>query len=100
MEGVKRFCLFKDDSKSKITTSDFKPYLKSVNDPECVFDQADYDVLYFNERYLNDEIDVMFMEINLSFSTEKNVKARKNLNIENSAGSDYLLNEFFFKYGS
>jgi len=35
-----------------------------------ILNQPDYDVLYFNDRYINGELDVMFTELNLQFTTE------------------------------
>jgi len=43
-----------------LTTCDFQTYFKAANDPESIFYQPDDDVLYFNDRYLNGELDVMF----------------------------------------
>jgi len=47
-------------SKCNLTTRDFQTYFKSVNYPESICYQPDDDVLYFNDRYLNGELDVMF----------------------------------------
>ena len=57
-------------SKCNLTSRDFQTYFKSVNDPESTFYQPDDDVLYCNDRYLNGELDVMFTELNLQFTTE------------------------------
>jgi len=35
-----------------------------------ILNQPDDDVLYFNDRYINGELDVMFTELNLQFTTE------------------------------
>jgi len=35
-------------------------YLKSIYDPESVFFQPDEDILLFNERYLQGELQCMF----------------------------------------
>lgn len=37
-----------------LTANTFVNYFKSVNDPEGRFYQADEDVIFFNERYLNE----------------------------------------------
>ena len=55
--------------------------------------------MFFNGRYINGELDVMFSELNVPFCVDELVKACKKLNSGKSAGSDYWLNEFF-KYGS
>ena len=55
--------------------------------------------LYFNERYLNNELQCMFSELNIEISYLEVVKASDELNLGKSAGPDYVLNEFF-KYGS
>ena len=47
-------------SKCNLTTRDFQTYFKSVNYPESICYQPDDDVLYFNDRYLNGELDGMF----------------------------------------
>ena len=46
--------------KCVLTTCDFQTYFKSAYDSESIFYQPDDDVLYFNDRYLNGELDVMF----------------------------------------
>ncbi|XP_053395382.1 uncharacterized protein LOC123523921 isoform X1 [Mercenaria mercenaria] len=85
-------------SKTSLTTKDFLEYFKSINDPDSVFFQPDEDVIYFSDRYLNGESEVMFNELNIPFSQTEIIKACKNLNTGKSGGPDYFLNEFF-KYG-
>ena len=81
--------------KCPISTQHFFEYFKSVNDPQSVFFQPDEDILYFNERYLNGELQVMFDELNSPISVEEIKKACATLNNGKSAGPDKLLNEFF-----
>ena len=41
---------------STLNVSNFYEYFKSINDPQSVFFQPDEDVIIFNERYLNNEL--------------------------------------------
>ena len=51
--------------------------------------------MFFNGRYINGELDVMFSELNVPFCVDDEiVKACKKLNSGKSAGSNYWLNEF------
>ena len=84
---------------SSLSSNDFVQYFKSINDPESVFFQADEDIIYFNERYLDGELSVMFDELNVPFTINDVKKACNKLNNGKSGGPDYFLNEFF-KYGS
>jgi len=45
-----------------------------------VFHQPDEDVVFFNDRYLNGELDIMFSELNVPFCVDEIVKACKKLN--------------------
>jgi len=48
--------------------------------------------VFFNDRYLNGELDVMFSELNVPFCVDEIVKACKKLNsLVKSAWSDYWL---------
>ena len=84
---------------SNLNSSQFYAYLKSINNPDSAFFQADEDVLIFNERYLNGELQVMFDELNIEISCSEILKACKQLRTGKSGGPDFLLNEFY-KYGS
>ena len=46
-------------------------YFQAVNNPDDRFYQADGDILQFNERYVNDEMDIMFLELDLPISLEE-----------------------------
>ena len=83
---------------SKLHTDDFVRYFKSINDPDSHFYQPDEDIVYFNERYLNDELHVMFEELNMEITHEEIKKACICLKTGKSAGPDYVLNEFL-KHG-
>ena len=43
------------------------------------FFQSDNDILYFNERFLNSEIQIMFEELNGSMTQEEIMRAIKQL---------------------
>ena len=62
------------------------------------FFQPDDDIVYFNDRYVNGELSVMFAELNVKISKENIVKACKSLNNGKSSGPDNILNECL-KYG-
>lgn len=83
---------------SSLASDDFVSYFKSVNDPDSVFFQPDEDILYFNERYLGGELNIMFEELNNIITTHEIKKCCKKLNNGKSGGPDNFLNEFF-KYG-
>jgi hypothetical protein len=62
------------------------------------FYHPDEDFLYFNNRYLDGEFNIMFSELNIPFSNPEIIKACKNLNSGKSAGSDSLLNDFLIRF--
>ena len=86
-------------STNSVSANQFARYFKSINDPDSVFYQADEDILFFNERYVNGEIHVMFGELDVEISNTEILKAIKQLKNNKSCGPDLLLNEFF-KYGA
>ena len=55
-------------SSKKVNSQQFAKYFKAVNDPESRFFQADKDVLYYNERYVKGELEVMFQELDVRIS--------------------------------
>ena len=60
---------------SNIQLSTFEQYFKAVNNPSDPFYRPDEDVIYFNERYENDEFGIIFDELNSNFSREEISKA-------------------------
>ena len=84
---------------TNISNNDFYTYFKAVNNPDSHFFQADEDVVNFNNRYINNELQIMFSELNIEISQYEINKACKELRNNRSGGSDCLINEFF-KYGS
>ena len=64
------------------------------NNPESVFYTPDKDVLYFNERYVKGEIQVMFSELDEPISRSEISKAINQLSNGKSAGPDRLIYEF------
>ena len=63
-----------------------------------VFDSLHAQGLYFNERFLNDDAQVIFDELNVEITTREYHKAIAQLKLHRSGGPDGLLNEFFI-YG-
>ena len=82
--------------KSKnISLVDFEDYFKAVNNLEDPFFQPDEDILYFNERFLNSETQIMFDELNVNITVEEIRRAINQLKTGRSGGPDKFLNEFF-----
>ena len=73
----------------------FDKYFKAINNPEDPFFQADDDILYYNERFLNEEAQVMFDELNVDITSNEIQKAISQLKQNRSGGPDGFLNEFF-----
>lgn len=81
-------------SKCSIDVKMFSEYFQAINDPNNRFYQADEDILYFNERYMQGEFQVMFDELNLPISMEEIKLGVSQLRNGTSAGPDLFLNEF------
>ena len=73
----------------------FDKYFKTINNPEDPFFQADDDILYYKERFLNEEAQVMFDESNVDITSNGIQKAISQLKQNRSGGLDGFLNEFF-----
>ena len=78
-----------------MSASRFSEYFRAINNPDDHFYQADEDIIFFNERYLNGEYQVIFNELNVEISYEEITKAVKQLRNGASAGPDLYINEFF-----
>ena len=85
--------------KHSISSKKFADYFKAINDPEGRFYQVDDDILFYNERYVRGEYQIMFDELNTDILNDEILTAIKQLRNGASSGPDMLLNEFF-KYGS
>ena len=80
---------------SKVLSADiFGQYFKAINDPQSPFYQADEDILHFNERFLNSDVQVMFGQLDVEITQTEILKAIKELKTSRSGGPDKLLNEF------
>ena len=75
--------------------SSFEQYFRSINNPLDPFYSPDEDIVFFNERYANDEFNIMFVELNIGISHEEILNAIKQLKLNKSSGPDMLINEFF-----
>lgn len=84
-------------NKCPIETKRFAEYFQAINDPNDRFYQPDEDILFFNERYIQGEIQVMFDELNLPITIQEIKKGVSQLRNGASAGPDLLLNEFLKK---
>ena len=72
----------------------FEQYFKAINNPVDPFYSPDEDILYFNERYENNEFEIIFEELNFSFTLDEILKAIGQLKANKSSGPDMLINEF------
>ena len=78
-----------------LSTNTFSEYFKSINNPESVFFQPDKDVLYFQQRFFDSKIPVMFSELDVEITREEIIKSIRQLKNGKRGGPDKLLNEFF-----
>ena len=53
----------------------FERYFKAINNPTDPFFTPDEDILFFNERYVKSELQIMFNELNLEITLSKIKKA-------------------------
>ena len=72
-----------------------KKIFRAVNNPSDPFYTPDEDILYFNERYVNNEFVIMFEELKINFLHTDIMKSIKQLKTNKSEGPDMLINEFF-----
>jgi hypothetical protein len=82
---------------NNVSSKEFANYFKSINNPDSIFFQPDEDVIYFNERYLKGEFQIMFRELDEP-NSDSEIKACKELRNDRAGGTDFYINEFF-KYG-
>ena len=80
-----------------IPMSSFEEYFKVVNNPTNPFFASGEDVLYINERYVNNQFSIMFDGLNRDFSQNEIIQSIEQLKLIKSAGPDKLLNEFYIR---
>ena len=66
-------------SPADIPLSSFEEYVKAVNNSEDPFFQVDEDIVHFNYRFVHDEFQVMFHELDSDVSLEEINKGIKQL---------------------
>ena len=88
-------CLSTKQCTVSLSAEHFAQYFKAINDPDDVFFQPDEDVIYFNERYLNEEIIIMFGELDIPITATEVRKANKQIKSNKSGGPDKVMNELF-----
>ncbi len=81
-------------NESKIHADSFLQYFKAINNPSNPFFQADEDVIYFTERFLDSEVKIMFDESNVSITPGEVDKSISQLKSAKSGGPDLAINEF------
>lgn len=78
-----------------LSAQNFYEYFKSLNGPNSVFHQADEDVIYFNERFINSKLQVIFSELHREITLQEITHAIQQSNTNKSGGPDMLLHKFF-----
>ena len=74
--------------------NDTTEYFKSVNNPDDRFFKPDEDIEYFNQRFLNTELNVMLAELDVAFTSSELDKAISELSQSRIAVPNGVLNEF------
>ena len=67
---------------------------KGVQIIKACFRDADNDIIYFNKRYLNGELQVLFDELNCDVTNFEILKAFKERTLGRLGGPDCVLNIF------
>lgn len=71
----------------------FSLYFKSIDNIDGRFYEEDEEIIYFNNRFLDGELDETFSELDLNITTDEVLKSIKSLNSGKSP--DKFLNGFF-----
>ena len=77
---------------ANISNQDFHMYFKSINNSSNASSRIDSDINNLNERYINDELQVMFSELDIEITQSEIYKACKELRNNRSGGPDCLIN--------
>ena len=81
-----------------IGNNEFKDYFMKLSDPGDEFFSSDASIKEELERFLTDDIESAFEELNMPITSDELKKSISQLKQGKSSGSDLLLNEFFI-YG-
>ena len=73
-------------------------YFKAITDPADTFFQPDKDILYFNERYFQNEKNIMFSDYNDEISKFEAERTEQQLKLGRSGGPGLFINGFIY-YG-
>ena len=77
-----------------ISSNEFAENFKAINNPDNIFFQPDEVFRFFQERFLDNEIQVMFSELDIEITGDEILKSIKQLKNRKSGWPDQLLNEF------
>ena len=77
-----------------ISSNKFAEYFKAINNSDDIFFQPDEEFRFFQERFLDTEIQMMFSELDIEITRDEILKSIKQLKNGKSGGPDQLLNEF------
>ena len=80
---------------SNVTLDTFQNYFMAINNPGDHFFNPDEDIIYFNDRYVKNEFQTMFSELDLVIEEAEIYNAINQLKSGRSSGPDGLLNESF-----
>ena len=86
------------NSAKNLTSEKFAECFKAINNPDSRFFQPDEDILFFNQKYLDGEMGIMFDELNVEISMQEIRKAVQLLKNGKRSGPDLLINELL-RYG-
>ena len=87
---------FKQIHKCPVSNSDFYYYFMGLSNPEGNFYAADDDILRDYQNMIDDELQFMFDELNVSIDICEVMNGIKELKQGKSSGADMLVNEFFY----
>jgi len=69
-------------------------YFKSINEPNNTFFQAGVDIIFFNERIAQNELEILFTKLDLPFTEDDIKRGLTSIHNCKSADPDLLINKF------
>ena len=94
METLKKCSKFESSAAKNISSNKFAEYFKAINNLDDIFFQLDEEFRFFQERFSDTKIQVMFSELDIGITRDEILKSIKQLKNEKSGGPGQLLNEF------